>query len=415
MRRHILFLLAALLTLGAAAQTHLRLWQAGKDNRMKIATVGDIRFQGTALTLKDQTYQLADIDSIEVVPEITVQYNGNAATVSVPKAIEKDVTVAIDGAHVTLTNRNVGHEVEMHLAGTSTDGSFTYVGQYKCTLYLDGLNLTSQRGAALDLQCGKRIALVLTNETSNFLTDAPTGTQKACLYSKGHLEIEGGGILNITGRLRHGIGSKEYLQLKRSTGTINIAAAQGDAIHCKQYFQMNGGTVNIDANTLGDGIQAEYATLDDDITPDPSKELNGQMIIKGGEMHIIITHEDCKALKADADITLTGGTLHLEALGNGSRGIQTDGSMTVSEADAPTFITITAAGGKCTLPECELDPHKCMGIKVDGDLHLLQLQPSSTITVTGKKAKGIKVGGTCYLHGNTQYQSLVDCLNIVTQ
>lgn len=415
MKRHILPFALLCLSLVATAQTHLRLWHAGQDSRMKIATVGDITFHGQSLTLKGQTYALASIDSIEVVPEVTVQYNGTAATVRVPEAIAADVTVATDGAHVTLTNRNVAGEVEIRLAGTATDGSLTYVGQYKCGIILDGLTLTSQRGAAIDIQCGKRIALTLADGTVNTLTDSPTGLQKACLYTKGHLEIEGGGELNVAGRARHAISTKEYLQLKRSTGTVNIVQAAADAIHCKQYFQMNGGTLNIDAQTQADGIQAEYATLDDDLTPDPEKELNGQIIVKGGTINVVTTHEDAKAVKADADITITGGTFRLTAQAGGSRGIQSDGSIAISETDAPTLLQIAAAGDKCTLAECAADPHKCMGIKADGDLHLYSLQDASTITVTGKKAKGIKVGGTCYLHGHTQYQALVDCLNIVTE
>jgi len=261
---------------------------------------------------------------------------------------KSDVTATVDGAYVTLTNANVANEVEVILSGSSTDGGFTYEGSYKATLRLDGLTLTSQRGAALDIQCGKRVALVLEDGTTSTLADYAQGAQKACLYCKGHLEVEGGGTLNVSGRLTHAIKTKEYLQLKKSTGTINVLQAQGDAIHAGQYYQQNGGTVNITSTTQADGIQVEYLTLADDVTPDPDEELNGQVIIKGGTLNIEVTHEDCKAIKADDLVTISGGTFQITASGNGSRGIQTDGSMVIGQEDSTTSITIVSAPTRTT-------------------------------------------------------------------
>lgn len=398
MKRYTLFIMVLLATLVASAQSHIRVWQSGEDNKMKIANVGDITFSGSQMTMKGVTYALADVDSIVVVPEITVAYNGNTATVNIPESVKKDVTAQVNGANVTLTNNNVSNEVEVILSGESTNGSFTYIGSYKCTLYLKGLKLASQTGAAIDIQCGKRIAMILTDGTTNELTDAAAGTQKACLYCKGHLEIEGSGTLTITGNAKHGIATKEYLQLKKSTGTINIKKAASDAIHAGQYFQMNGGTINIDGNTQADGIQAEYITLDDDVTPDPTEENNGQIIIKGGTVNATITHQDCKAIKADSHITINGGTLDLKAQGNGSRGIQTDGNITINEDSNTTKITVTAEGGKCTLSECTTDPHRCMGIKVM-DFNISA--GTVTVTKTGSGARGIKIGGNYNKTGGT--------------
>ena len=66
--------------------------------------------------------------------------------------------------------------------------------------------------------------------------------------------------------------------------------------------------------------------------------------------------------------------------------------MNISEADSTTTtITIAATGGKCTVAEDSDDPHKCWGIKIDGDLTV----NAGTLTVTkdGSTAKnGIKCG-----------------------
>ena len=81
------------------------------------------------------------------------------------------------------------------------------------------------------------MSLILAEETVNTLTDAPEDYgQKATLYCKGHLEIEGGGELNLTANVNHAISTKEYCQIKKDAGTINILRAANDGIHAKQYF-----------------------------------------------------------------------------------------------------------------------------------------------------------------------------------
>ncbi len=406
MKKTLSFAVALLVCVGVQAQSHIRLWQKGESDRMKIANVGDMVFNGETVTIKGTPYNVHDIDSIIIVPEITVAYSGSSASVNVPDAVADDISVSIDGADVTITNTNESNEMEFILSGSSSDGSFTYNGSFKCTIELSDLNLTSQFSCPMNIQCGKRIALVLGEGTINYLTDGSDNPEKACLYSKGHVEIEDGGTLYVTGNKGHAIATKEYLQLKKSTGTINIVSSVKDGIHAGQYFQMNGGTINIGADTVGDGIQAEVMTLDDDVTPNPDKEHNGEVIIKGGTLNINIAGEDCKGIKCDYDISVSGGILSINANGNGSRGIQTDGSMVIGEEDNATNITIAANGARCTAPEDADDPHRCMGMKIDGNLTV----NAGTVTVTndGDKARGIKVGGTYTNNGGNVSASITN-------
>lgn len=388
MKKFLLSIFAVVLTSAAMAQSHIRVWQNGEDDQMKISSVGDMNVNGSKITIKGKSYEMSSIDSIIVVPEVTVNYAGSTATVNIPEAVSKSVSCTVNGGHVVLNNKDVSNEIDVVLSGECSDGSFTYNGQYKATIILNGLNLTSKKGGAIDIQCGKRIALELAAGTTNTLVDAANGAQKACLYCKGHLEIEGAGTLNITGNAKHALSTKEYLQLKKTTGTINFVSAASDAIHCGQYFQMNGGTVNIDEKTIGDGIQVE-TILASDGTPDAEEEFNGQLIIKGGTIKQTIAHEDCKGLKCDGAITISGGNIDITASGNGSRGVQTDGRVTINEADNTTSITIKATGGKCTLAECVDDPHRCVGMKLDGGL----LVEAGTVNVsaTGSKSRSIQV------------------------
>lgn len=389
-----IFFSVALLSACASmhAQQYLRVWQGEESQRIALADAAQMPLSGNNIQISGKTYALSAIDSITIVKTIGIEWNGSTASVNIPDAAKKDVSVKIDGGHVTITNNNVREEMEFILSGQSTNGSLTYNGQYKAKFHLNGVNLTSTAGAALDIQCGKRVDLILADGSQNSLSDGKGGTQKAALYCRGHLELQGAGTLNVTGNTRHAISTKEYLILKKNTGTINILGAASDALHIGQYFQMSGGTISIDEKTMADGIQV-------DATDDATDELNGQLIIKGGTINATIAHEDCKAIRNGGsedgkvpcgNVIISGGSITINAKANGSRGIQTDANMTISEADktVPTQITITAAGGLCTQSECSDDPHRCMGIKVDKKLTITG--GTTTVYNTGKKSRGIK-------------------------
>lgn len=322
---------------------------------------------------------------------VVITYSGSTATVNIPEEMEGVTCESGTSAHVVLTSTNTAKELYYAIEGSSTNGSLTINGTYKLSVMLNGVNLTSNQGAAINIQCGKRINLIMKDGSTNTLADYAAGEQKACLYTKGHFEIEGNGTLNVTGNANHAIASKEYTQVKKSVKAINIKKAANDAIHVGQFFQMNGGEVTIDENTMNDGIQVEYETDDNDqIVAD--EENTGSVIIKAGTINITVNSaEDAKGVKAEGDVTISGGTINIEAKSNGSRGIQADGNMTIGEESGTTTITIAATGKKCTVPEDSEDPHKCWGIKVDGELTI----NAGTVTVSkdGLTTKnGIKCG-----------------------
>ena len=397
MKRTILSALCLAGAMGAGAQQYMRIWQGGDNTRVALQ---DISYSegGAILTAAGKQYSTASIDSITMVHVITVNYQGNQATVDTGHA--PGVTWTADGADVSIVSTNVLQELETVLQGQSSNGSLTYTGSLKCKFTLNGLDLTSTRGAAINIQCGKRVGLILADGTQNTIADAAGGQHKGALYCKGHMEIEGGGTLTVSGNTRHAIDSKEYLQLKKSTGNIVIRKAAGDAIHVGQYLHMSGGTITIDENTAGDGIQVETMLLDDKLTPDPGKEENGKIFIKGGTINAVIAHEDCEGIKNDeGDVTISGGNINIKANGNGSRGIQTDGNMTIGDEDGATNIYIEANGARCTAAKDADDPHRCMGIKVEKNLTVTG--GTTTGIKTGKKARGIKVDGTYTKTGGT--------------
>ena len=389
MKKFALLLTLLSLTLSVNAQKQMRIWQGGESTKVDLSDASVMPYGdgGSTISIAGTTYEVADIDSITMIPQVFITFNDATASVSdIPASIKDNITVEIDGAYVTITNTNVSHEVEFVLSGSSSNGSFTYNGIYKATMRLNGLTLLSNRGAALDIQCGKRIALILEEGTTNTLEDYSQGEQKACLYCRGHMEVEGSGKLYVAGYASHAIATKEYLQLKKSTGTIGITYAARDAINVNQYFEMRGGWIIITDDVLGDGLQVDSTSTETD-------EFNGQTFIRGGRLDIHIPGEDCKCLKSAGDITISGGSLYLYANGRGSRGIQTDNNVRIGEADgATTKIEIEATGISCGNPDHSDDPHRCMGMKIDKNLTI----DGGNIKVsnTGSKSRGIKVDGT---------------------
>lgn len=350
-----------------------------------------------------------DIDSItfskpQMEKVVNIVYDGAQAKVTIPSFVQGVSCSSGTSSDVVLTSTNITDEIIYNVVGSSSDGSLVIEGDYKLTIRLNGVDLTSKKGAAIHVKCGKRIAVDMADGTVNSFADAANGTQKACIYTKGHFEFEGAGTLNVTGNANHAIASKEYLQIKKSVKAINILKAANDAIHAGQYFQMNGGELNITKTTVSDGIQAEYE-LDDNDAIIQDEENTGGVVIKGGTLNITMENsEDAKAIKAEGDIDISGGTLVINAVSNGTRGIQTDGDLIISEDNNPTSITINAKGAKCTLAEDVDDPHRCMGMKIDGNMTV----NAGTINVynTGSKSKGIKVVGVYTVKGGTVNASI---------
>lgn len=292
-----------------------------------------------------------DIDSITfsvpqfpVVPTPTdgdtvrITYSGSSVSVAIPDKYAGLVTSSGTGGDLVINSTASDEEIIYKLTGTSTSGSLTFYGSYKATFVLDNLNLTSTSGAAMNILCGKRIAIELAEGSSNSLTDASDGEQKACLYVKGHTEFSKGGSLTVTGNSKHAISSKEYILIKKTIGTITVNSAVKDGIHAGQYFKMNGGKLNILNGVGEDGIQAE-------VTDNSEDECNGQIIIEGGELNVNLKSDYSKCLKADSLCTVVDGVMTLTQAGKS--GYKPDEEEEEEEAAASymVYVSVPATSG----------------------------------------------------------------------
>lgn len=384
----------------------------------------DIRLSADkkSITISDNTYLTTDFDSITFAEpqfkRVAIKYNGNTATVSIPSSFVGVTCTSGTSSHVVINSLTDTNEYLYSIEGTSADGSLTINGSYKLSLSLDGVDLTSTKGAAVDIECGKRIDIFVRDGSVNTFKDSANGLQKAAFYTKGHAEFKGAGTLNVTGNTKHAIGAKEYILFKGSLGTVNILSAVSDGIHCgkgekgdgeNNYFKMNGGTVSI-KNCKGDCIDS------DDF---------GCVVINGGTLTMDVAQVDGCGIKCDSIFTMTagditanitgnisngirscfradfkGGLYTAAVAGNGARGIRsklnTKATSTVRNGGNMNFsgtnVKMTVSGGTYTA-----DQSKCFGIKADDTLK--QTAGDLTITVKNSAATAIKADEDEWLGG----------------
>ena len=320
-------------------------------------TVGTMPYSSASLlTVLEKGFTLADVDSVTVASEtfaddnVLVKYNNNVADVYVAGNIANHITAEVTGARVAvMQDADVATEYTYTLQGTSTSGCFYHAGSYKMTLALNGVNLTNPDSAAINIQNSKRIAVQLVDGTTNTLADGANNTKKAAFLVKGHAEFAKGGSLTITGNKKHALACNEYMEVKKTVGTITIVSAVADAINVAQYFQMNGGTINIQS-CGDDGIQ-----VDAEDTANPEED--GHVLIKGGTLTINASAAGTKCIKAEGNVDIEGGTLTLKHTGipvwdaedskiKEPTGIGTDRNLTVNGAEAVINITMTGNGAR---------------------------------------------------------------------
>lgn len=314
---------------------------------------------------------------------IQIDYSNGSAAVT---GSVSGVTVTTNGAHVTVNSSVAG--VEYVLSGSASNGSFKAYSDKKFKLTLAGVSLTNGSGAAINIQSGKRVFVELKEGTESSLVDASSYStvsgedEKACFFSEGQLIFSGTGALTVTGNYKHGICSDDYVRL-RSGSRVTVASAVKDGIHTNDKIIIGGGILKL--KTTGDGMDCEKGFID----------------IRGGLIKADISGDASKAIKAETDITFSGGQLILLTSGSAvyedndlssSAAIKCDGNLVIN--GVTLFIKSTGAAGK--------------GINCDGTLSI----DNSTVKIitTGKQyvynrldssAKGIKADGNLTINSGT--------------
>ena len=460
MKKIYLVITAIMLTMAVAAQT-LSVKTGSVTYLFPSTQTGDMTYNdGETLTVMGKTFTMSDINEMAVVETavtnntVSIDYDGTTASVVVAGNVAQYVSTTVEGAHVTIIQSNTadvdGDEITYVLSGTTTDGEFALGGSYKCTISLNGLTLTNPSGAALNIANGKRIQISAKNSTVNTLTDGANGSQTGCIYSKGQIQFQGKGTLNVAGNTKHAIKSGDYISVKNLT--LNITKAVADGINCNEYFLMESGNVSI--SVVGDdGIQCDLdGTTSTGATTDHEDEDSGNIYLQGGTLTVSTSAAGSKGinatgtlyinetsgtnvitvtniggvdtsdssdlagsacLKSDTSIEISGGTLTLTNSGQGGRAINSDGTLIISggtiDAKAQGTNYGSSSGGKRPGGGTTSSSHKyAKGVKADGNITIT----GGTINIYSTSHEGLESKGTITISGGQVYaQASDDAIN----
>lgn len=405
----------------ASAQT-FNVNSSGVTYSYPSSTTGEMNIgQNRSLEISGRSFQLVDgvrmwVDNSVVEDNVvSVVYSSTGASVTVAGNIARYIEASVDGGHVNVTqspdvSASTCGEITYRLKGNSEAGSFSMTGSFKSTIELNGVSLASDKGAALDIQNGKRINLRVGAGTDNYLSDFKSGDQKGCVVCKGHLEVKGEGNLYVAGNASHALYAKEYIEI--SNASVTVASAKKDGLNCNQYFAMKSGSLQID-NVGDDGVQVSYKD-----ETDREAEDTGAVTVKGGKININVTAAAAKGIKCEGPMTISGGEFDIKVTGHGvwdsaknkTKASACLGSDENIDINGGTLrLTATGGGGKgincdgdLNITDGKIDIHTSGGVVayVNGSLNTNYTGNTDRISSDMKSSpKGIKADGNVVISG----------------
>ncbi len=360
------------------------------------------------------------VENFNSLHTVTITYSDGSAAVSGGDI--EGVSIAASGADITVTSTAKG--VTYVLTGSASDGSFKMAkgtDDKKFGLVLQDLTLTKSGGAAINIQASKRCYLQVQGSNTLYNSGSYRGAeedQKGCIFSEGKLLISGTGTLNATSVTMHAIASDDYVWV-HSGPTLNLKALGKDGIHANDSVVVSGGKTYIE--TVGDGIQVDELTgnyvqkggfvsihaarEDDENDSSHGVKSAGGIILEGGALQVTVTDLAAKAVKADGNITVSGGKQTLITTGNGT--YDSEDADTKAAAGLSADGNIVISGGNL---RCKSTGTGGKGIKADGTLALNNgctvriLTAGKRYTYTSSlhsSPKGIKSTGKMTINGGT--------------
>lgn len=279
-------------------------------------TVGIDKTSAEPATTADEQFPNADEDPLEnntFDTEVSIDLSNPM------EMNENGVEVTVRDGHIT-ANHGTTKQVCYVLSGSTSNGSFTVVGEKKYAVRLEGVSITNPDSAALNLLCSKRAYIVLGEGTTNTLADGTTSqnAHKGTLYCKGKLLMNGSGSLSVTANYNNGIHSADYIVF-RTGNNVYVKSSAGHGIKANDGIYINGGILNVEVSAAAaKGINCE-----------------SHICVNGGRTTVITTgdgtydsdEQEAKGaacIKADSTFTIRGGELWLKSTGSGGKGISTD-------------------------------------------------------------------------------------------
>ena len=296
---------------------------------------------------------------------------------------ENGVEITVNGGHIT-ANHGSTKNICYVVSGTTSNGSFTVLGDKKYEVKLNGASITNPDSAALNLLSDKRAYIVLADGTTNTLTDGTGGSQKGALYCKGKLLFNGSGQLSVTGNTNNAIHSADYIVFRKGNN-IYANSTANHGIKANDGIFINGGIINVEVSAqAAKGINCE-----------------SNIIINGGRTTVLTTGDGtydttdkeakgAAGIKADSTFTINAGELWLKSTGSGGKGINVDMNANFCGGN----VYVVTEGGQY---KSNNDTSSPKGIKADGNINI----SGGTIWVrtSGYNGEGIETKSTMNISG----------------
>ncbi|MDR2383959.1 MAG: carbohydrate-binding domain-containing protein, partial [Prevotellaceae bacterium] len=276
-------------------------------------TLVNVSVKDSDLTVQNLTLQTIVVDA----NAISIIYSDNDATVDNPYS-DGSVTVSKSGADVTIASSS-SELVKFYISGATSGGSLKIQNNATepNTLHLtlnSAVIASSSKLPPIQITKNEGVT-VLELKGASILSDNTSNEENATLISKsGSLEFEGYGKLVVSGAAKHAIASSKKSITVRG-GEITVTSAASDGLHAEVGFVQSGGSLDLTAS--GDGIDAGSGTAE----------------IRGGNIRIISSTDDTKGIKADAGITVSGGVIDMNVSGAQSKGISSKADINISGGD----------------------------------------------------------------------------------
>ena len=339
-------------------------------------------------TAIDEAMSNADIDITDMFTkrDLAGTYDESEAvkiTLSGKTATCNSSNVQIEDGVVTIKSAGV-----YILSGTLSDGTIIVDAgdENKVQLVLDGVSITAADYAAIYAKNADKVFVTLADGAENSLTVSGDYVQTddnnvdAVIFAKCDLTLNGTGSLTVKDTTGHGIVSKDDLVVTGGTYTID---SQDHCLNGKDSVRIADGTFNLSCDEDGihagnDDQQDGYIYIEGgDINisvGDDAIHAEGLLIITGGDIDVSKSYEGVEGYK----ILVTGGNIDVissddgfNAAGGSSSGSDDNkggfgggpgmGGVDM-DADSDAYILITGGTININADGDGLDSNGCIGI-----------------------------------------------------
>lgn len=363
----------------------------------------------------------------------SISFQGEGVTVG-----NSTVTITQAGTYVISGNLNNGQII---VDAADTDD---------VRIVLENVNIHSETSAAIYVRNADKLIVTLPSGTTNTLSGGSTyenideNNIDGVIFSKDDLTINGEGTLNINANYKHGIVSKNDLNIVGGTFNINSVS---QALSGKDAVKIYGGVFNIESQ--GKGIKSENVdetekgniyinggefnlnTLDDALhtsgsividegnftikTEDDGMHADKDLVINGGNINITESYEGLEGYK----VVINGGEINIVSSDDGINAVNPDNTNTVEVTQETTSNTTTTeatqntTNNMNTAPVPPTDASGMMAGKMarpNTDNGMVN-DPSAYIKITGgnttvnASGDGIDSNGSVLITGGNLYVS----------